>query len=718
MNTWLFRLINDGIKNPFFDWLLPIFSDKDYLVIPGIMALAFWAYVGGKRARFFVVCLLISLAIADIGSEKVIKNIVRLDRPYATLEGVHLHRGEEWRDYDPAFYPFDTRKSYSFPSSHAANMAAVAAVLAFLRLGTLWVTVPLALLVGLSRIYTGNHYPLDILGGYIWGGLVGMGVTASFLEARRFLLPAASNQEPSTQVPPERQWFYVLLATWLIGNFLFLHLNLFDLAGDEAQYWDWSRRLALGYYSKPPLVAYVIRALTNAGGNKEWAIRSGALLFSAASLVAIHALALRMTRSERAAFLAAATAVAMPATWAGSVLMTIDPMLVFFWAVAAYFFYQSVREGRLGSWILTGLAIGLGMLAKYTMALIFVSFFVYLLVYDRRWLLRKEPWVAALLALLCLSGVLYWNWANDWVSFRHTAQIGASEEYTLWTPVRNLLELAGGQIGVVSPLILALFVWAGIHCLLRAPQNPHAGYLALISGVPLVFYGVVAVARRPEANWPVAGYVGACVAVAWAWQLTEKRPPWERYFLTASLILGCLIGASARATDLLYLFGTEPAPGARQDRLYLGTWAIDPDVDPTNRLRGARELGNALGKYVGDKKTGPFLFSDRYQVTAWMAFYTPGRPKTYCLPLHRRQNQYDLWGGWKELAGRDGIFVTGGDTTRAQRWVEILLSRGLFERGEVLETVEVWRGKTLIKTFTISRLYHYSGEELKPLEIY
>ena len=160
MNEALFQFVNDGIKNPFLDVVLPVFSDKDYVVIPGVAALAILVYAGRRHARICVAALLLALLLSDTGSEKVLKNVFKAKRPYATLEGVHLHRGSEWVDYDPAWYPYDKRQSHSFPSSHAANAAALAVVLFFLSRKTLWATAPVAGLVGLSRMYTGNHLSL------------------------------------------------------------------------------------------------------------------------------------------------------------------------------------------------------------------------------------------------------------------------------------------------------------------------------------------------------------------------------------------------------------------------------------------------------------------------------------------------------------------------------------------------------------------------------
>ena len=59
-------------------------------------------------------------------------------------------------------------------------------------------------------------------------------------------------------------------AAWLIGGLLLFRLVYaawlpLDLVHDEAYYWDWSRQLDFGYYSKPPMVAWLIRLATSVG---------------------------------------------------------------------------------------------------------------------------------------------------------------------------------------------------------------------------------------------------------------------------------------------------------------------------------------------------------------------------------------------------------------------------------------------------------------------
>ena len=74
-----------------------------------------------------------------------------------------------------------------------------------------------------------------------------------------------------------------------------------DLSGDEAQYWDWSRNLDLSYYSKGPLVAYIIRASCEMFGNTMPAVRYPALFFSVATSLVTYLLTKKLFDSEKLA---------------------------------------------------------------------------------------------------------------------------------------------------------------------------------------------------------------------------------------------------------------------------------------------------------------------------------------------------------------------------------------------------------------------------------
>jgi len=85
MDTFFFRMINDRWKCAFFDAVLPAFSDKDYIVIPGLVAIGALLYFGRRHVRTCVLALALALALSDVGVEKVLKNVFQRPRPYASL---------------------------------------------------------------------------------------------------------------------------------------------------------------------------------------------------------------------------------------------------------------------------------------------------------------------------------------------------------------------------------------------------------------------------------------------------------------------------------------------------------------------------------------------------------------------------------------------------------------------------------------------------------
>jgi hypothetical protein len=98
----------------------------------------------------------------------------------------------------------------------------------------------------------------------------------------------------------------IILALLLLGGFAF-HLYYLNhdcpitLSGDKAQYWDWSRRLDLSYYSKGPLIAYIIRASCAIFGDTMQAVRYPALVPGAGTLAITYTLTRKLFDSDRVA---------------------------------------------------------------------------------------------------------------------------------------------------------------------------------------------------------------------------------------------------------------------------------------------------------------------------------------------------------------------------------------------------------------------------------
>src|SRR3972149_847776 len=166
--------------------------------------------------------------------------------------------------------------------------------------------------------------------------------------------------------------------------------------------------------------------------------------------------------SERVGFLAGLLPHLTPLYASGSVLMTTDAPLILFWGLTIYFFRKAViKESGVKSqesgvrrnftnWCLLGIVIGLGLLSKYTMALIYPCLFLFLLFSkeDRLWFKKKEPYIAFIISLIIFSPVILWNIQHDFVTLRHTMGQAHVERGPILS-IASAIEFLGSQIGLL-----------------------------------------------------------------------------------------------------------------------------------------------------------------------------------------------------------------------------------------------------------------------------
>lgn len=159
VDTYLFYFINKTLQNGIFDRIMPFVTDPDKWKIVTLILWLGLIVKGGKKGRIAALLVILVVGLSDLLSSQVIKSIVGRVRPCNVLSDVHLLVG------------CGGSGSYSFPSSHAANIFAAASFLGYKYKRFMPVILSIAALVGFSRIYVGVHYPLDVLGGAILGAL-------------------------------------------------------------------------------------------------------------------------------------------------------------------------------------------------------------------------------------------------------------------------------------------------------------------------------------------------------------------------------------------------------------------------------------------------------------------------------------------------------------------------------------------------------------------
>jgi 4-amino-4-deoxy-L-arabinose transferase-like glycosyltransferase len=288
-----------------------------------------------------------------------------------------------------------------------------------------------------------------------------------------------------------------------------------EIGPDEAQYWRWSRTLDFGYYSKPPLIAWVIALSTAVFGDGEWAIRFLAPILHGISAYFLFLLGRRMFTSRIGAW-GAAIYFLMPGVWLSSAIITTDAVLLVAWSAALYFLWRLREKPGVVVGLLAGGAIGLAMLGKYAAVYLF-SGAALAAVFDRdmRKALLSPGGVAMIVAAVAvMSPNLIWNAMNGFATLSHTAD-NANLAEAGFNPL-NVIGFVGDQMAVFGPLTFLLFIAGGAFIGGRRDAEATTRELWLLSFIVPAMIVIMGqeIMSRAHANWAAAAYPAVSVLLA------------------------------------------------------------------------------------------------------------------------------------------------------------------------------------------------------------
>ena len=447
----------------------------------------------------------------------------------------------------------------------------------------------------------------------------------------------------------------------VVGAGLQMAYNLtLPLYGDEAYYWVWSKKLQLGYFDHPPMVAYINALFCAVFGDTLVAIRLATVCCLSLAALFIYLLSVKVFEPRTALF-ALVLFLLSPAAHLGFSIHTIDSPLTLFWSMALYYGYKAVCDNHWQDYLLTGVGLGAALLSKYT-AVLFVGFFgCFLLLKQPRMLLQANVWLALSVALLIFSPVLVYNAQHGFASFTYQYAHGSAAAFTVRLDAFGDFFL--GQFVVLSPIFMGLLIVAGYKYRFWW-EDTRRTYLMLSFLVPMGFFLYKALFKRLELNWGVVAFLGALPVLA-HFILT--------YRLKRLAIAGMILALSLdMAMRFPLLFGLTDA------------WNYH------HWIFGYQEMALQV---LAHKSPDDLLFADRHPRASILWFYA--RTRVY-IPIPVRFSEYSLWDAGIDFGKLRGIYVSMQDQ-------ESML-RTIFPEVHLLERFTVRKAGYLPKVFFIYRV--------------
>jgi 4-amino-4-deoxy-L-arabinose transferase-like glycosyltransferase len=422
---------------------------------------------------------------------------------------------------------------------------------------------------------------------------------------------------------------------WLVCSAIFLHLLLAmgtGLSPDEAHYALYAAHLDWSYYDHPPLVGWLqwpfVQWLNSEVGLRIlpmvlWIISLSTLVQLVDTLFPrIGRIRIWNTRPDILVFVLSPMLFLLGLAWVpDSLLMALTcRVMLLTWRLAKKDAHDTIL------WLELGLYLGLAGLSKYTAVLLAAGVVLTLFhAHGAAWLNRPGPWLAAGLALVCISPVIYWNHLHDWASLRY--QFDHANGSSHWRASRVLIYLL--ILVLVYGIGLTGWIWQSkSQSLQHLESAPSEARLCLYFGLPgLVLFLYLSGGGRTLPHWPASSILALLPLAA-----VGCVRAMNRYRRTTHVLLTIQMSGIVLVSALMMSAG----------------WVFDKDIaeqhaapNPFADLHGWKQAAENA-KHLAQQEGANGLAVMNWSLASRIAWY--GRPLEVKV-VNKHNDQFDIWFG-------------------------------------------------------------------------
>ena len=391
-----------------------------------------------------------------------------------------------------------------------------------------------------------------------------------------------------------------LISSLIIIVLTFILLRVFaiistplELSADEAQYWLWSKELNWGYFSKPPMIAWLIHVSNNIFGDYDYSIRIFAPLIHGINALVIFRLSQEINDNYLAHFLSSLIWLTLPIVGVGSFLMSTDTPLMLLWTTSLLVIVKAYNSENLFLWNLAGLIAGLALYAKYAalyLPLGLIIFYIINFQNEQNIKLRGLFLFLINFIIVSLPNVI-WNYFNNFQTINHLSSNAVIDapSYSLFGTFTFLI----AQIAILGPLLLIVFVLTAYN--IKKLNKLSIFLLYFIFPVYILMF-IQGFFSEANANWAASALPAITILCGY---FLSKRIKFAMLTIFSNFFICIFILIVSFNGNLIF---------------------IDLKSDPLRKLKGWNILSEDLKDTISKKKSDVVLV-DRRGIAAELIYY-------------------------------------------------------------------------------------------------